>query len=278
MPEFRHQETIVHYGDNGEGVPLLLLHSGGSSGAQWRKTSEHLGDGLRLITPDFYGHGGTAAWQRSAQLQHDDQADLIAATIADAALDANDIDIVGHSYGGAGAVRMTLRHLAPVRSLILIEPMLACLLKEAGERELFAEYEFLAHGFLDRVASGEEVDSWRFFIDYRNGKGSWDRFPEKAQARFLSQTDATYKFFQSNLANPTSLEDCRSLTLPVTVVCGERTTAPDRRVTELLRDTLPNARYVVIPDAEHMSPLTHPEAVAGIITQHLATLAAGDWS
>jgi pimeloyl-ACP methyl ester carboxylesterase len=273
MPTFEHRGTEVHYGDSGEGAPLLLLHSGGSSGAQWRKVTDAMMPGHRHLTPDFYGHGGSASWQREAVLQHDDQADLAAAVLKDAGLAKSPIDIVGHSYGGAGAVRMVLRGLAPVRSLVLIEPMLARLLPEAGEADLFAEYEVLAYGFLDRVAEGRHVDAWRFFIDYRNGAGSWDGFPEKTRARFLAQTDATYKAFQSNLANPTTLSDCRSLNLPVTIVCGERTTAPDRRVTELLRDTIPGASYVVIPEAEHMSPLTHPQQVADIVARHLAKLA-----
>lgn len=276
MPTFRYGETNVNYGDTGSGEALVLLHSGGSSGAQWRKSGAFL-DGRRLITPDFYGHGETDPWTGTAVLQHDDQADLVVAALGDAGLAAACIDIVGHSYGGAGAVRMVLRNLASIRSLVLIEPMLARLLPEAGEDELFAEYEFLAHGFLDRVTEGAAPDAWRFFIDYRNGAGTWDGFPEKTRNRFESQTDATYKAFQSNLANPTTLDDCRGLNLPVTVVCGARTTAPDRRVTELLRDTLPNARYVVIPEAEHMSPLTHPESVAEIISAHLRAIDTGDW-
>ena len=66
--------------------------------------------------------------------------------------------------------------------------------------------------------------------------------------------------------------------MPVTVVCGEKTTAPDKRVTELLRENLPNARYVLIPGAEHMSPLTHPAEVAAIIKLHLERIENGEWS
>ena len=62
MPTFRYDSATVHYGDSGSGDPLLLLHSGGSSGAQWRKVGEHL-TGRRLLTPDFYGYGGTDAWR-----------------------------------------------------------------------------------------------------------------------------------------------------------------------------------------------------------------------
>jgi pimeloyl-ACP methyl ester carboxylesterase len=277
MPELQYQGAAINYGDSHHGSPLMLLHSGGSSGAQWRKTDEHLAGKYRLLTPDFYGHGGSDAWNHPAVLQHDDQADLVAAVVKYAGLAASTIDIVGHSYGGAGAIRMMLRKLVNIRSLVLIEPMLARLLPEVGESELFTEYEYLAHGFLNRVTAGEKNDAWRFFLDYRNGEGHWDKFPEKTQTRFLGQTDATHKAFQSNLSNPTTLADIASLNLPITIVCGERTTAPDRRVTELLRDTLTNMRYAVIPGAEHMSPLTHPAEVAAIIERHLSDLVSGKW-
>ena len=60
MPTFRYDGATIHYGDSGSGDPLLLLHSGGSSGAQWRKVGEYL-TGRRLLTPDFYGYSGTDA-------------------------------------------------------------------------------------------------------------------------------------------------------------------------------------------------------------------------
>ncbi len=59
--------------------------------------------------------------------------------------------------------------------------------------------------------------------------------------------------------------------MPTLVVCGGGTTAPERRVTEILCDEIPECRYEVIPDAEHMSPLTHPDEVARLIDQQLAT-------
>jgi pimeloyl-ACP methyl ester carboxylesterase len=40
-------------------------------------------------------------------------------------------------------------------------------------------------------------------------------------------------------------------------------------VTQILRDELPGSEYRVIPGAEHMSPLTHPELVATAIEAHL---------
>ena len=195
MPEFQYQGATIHYGDSNHGSSLLLLHSGGSSGAQWRKTDEHLAGKYRLLTPDFYGHGGSDAWNHPAVLQHDDQADLVAAVVKYAGLAASTIDIVGHSYGGAGAIRMMLRKLVNIRSLVLIEPMLARLLPEVGESELFSEYEYLAHGFLNRVTAGEKNDAWRFFLDYRNGEGHWDKFLEKPKLDFWVKRTLPIKHF-----------------------------------------------------------------------------------
>ena len=54
--------------------------------------------------------------------------------------------------------------MANVRSsLVLIEPILAPLLAEAGENKLFGEYEFLAHVFLDRIRTGTSETLGRFF-------------------------------------------------------------------------------------------------------------------
>jgi len=49
--------------------------------------------------------------------------------------------------------------------------------------------------------------------------------------------------------------------LSTLTVCGEKTTAPDRRITEILREQMPKCRYIIIPGADHMSPLSHPELI-----------------
>jgi pimeloyl-ACP methyl ester carboxylesterase len=43
-------------------------------------------------------------------------------------------------------------------------------------------------------------------------------------------------------------------------------------VVEVLRQALPHARHCAIADAGHMSPLTHPAAVADAIRSHLASV------
>jgi pimeloyl-ACP methyl ester carboxylesterase len=53
------------------------------------------------------------------------------------------------------------------------------------------------------------------------------------------------------------------------IMCGEKTTAPDRRVTEILHAQMPRSLYKTIPGADHMSPLSHPEFIAAAIRDHV---------
>jgi pimeloyl-ACP methyl ester carboxylesterase len=117
----------VAYLDQGAGVPLVFLHAGGSSSKQWAKTASFLSDGFRIIAPDLWGFGGTDAWPGTTALTHDDQAHLVVSVIEDAGVGA--AHLVGHSYGGATALRLAVGQRDRVKTLTLIEPIVTPLLK-----------------------------------------------------------------------------------------------------------------------------------------------------
>lgn len=267
MTSHRFGALTANFTSHGAGPDLVLLHAGGSSGAQWRKAAAYLEDHYRLIMPDFIGFGGTGAWTGPAEPSHDDQAAMLASLITEHC--DTPVHMVGHSFGGAIAVRLTLAHPDMLRRLVLIEPVLTPLLPLAGRQDVFAEYSQLATMFIEYGRAGRDEDAWRNFIDYRNGTGTWASLSDKARTRFLAGTQQGVDTFVSNLADPTTLDDIRSIAIPTLVLCGENTTEPDRVVTEILRDELPACDYRIIPGAEHMSPLTHPEPVALAIKAHL---------
>lgn len=233
----------------GHNAPLVMLHAGGAAGAQWRKVAEALQDRHAVVAPDLLGFGRTPPWPGPGTLTHDLQADLVATLLR--ADEGSPHHLVGHSYGGATALRLALREPALVRSLVLIEPVVPTLLRDAGD-PLFAEWHAVAEGFLAHARAGRAAEAWALFLDYRNGAGTWAGMEEKARARFLGQTAPAVEAFVSNLENPTTLAECRRLALPTTIVCGGETTAPDRRVAEVLRDAIPGCRYVTLPGAGHM--------------------------
>ena len=267
MAELSIEGQRVSYFEFGSGAPVVLLHAGAGSGKQWLKTARLLEARFQVIAPDLWGFGGTEKWSGEHELTHDDQALLVVGVIEH--LCKEPVHIVGHSYGGATAVRVILQKRELVRTAVLIEPILTPLLALAGEENLFREYFDMAQGFLGDVAAGKLDEGWRGFLDYRNGPGTWEALSEAPRERFREATESTVAAFRSNLNNSTSIKDLEQLSLPTLVMCGEKTTVPDRRLTEILRDYIPQCRYEIIPGAEHMSPLSHPAFIAEAVERHI---------
>ncbi len=270
MAEISFRGLRAFYRTWGQGPPLVLLHAGGSSGAQWSKTGAALADTHTLIAPDLLNFGATGSWPEAGGLTHELQAALVAEIIE--AESSTPMDVVGHSYGGATALRLALQRPELVRSLILIEPMVSWLLKEAND-PLYEEGIRTAKTFIENVEAGRPEAGWEFFIDGRNGTGTWARMSDESRGRFLAQSRQVREVFISHLNHRMSLSECGSIGVPVTIVRGATTTPTDRRISELVRDAIVQSHYVVIPEAGHMSPFTHPLEVAKLVRDHLARAA-----
>jgi pimeloyl-ACP methyl ester carboxylesterase len=136
MAEISIEGRRVSYFECGSGTPIVLLHAGAGSGKQWLKTARLLEARFRVIAPDLWGFGDTENWSGEHELTHDDQAFLVVGVIEH--LCKEPVHLVGHSYGGATAVRVILRNRELVRTAVLIEPILTPLLALAGEESTFA--------------------------------------------------------------------------------------------------------------------------------------------
>lgn len=270
MAEISFRGVRAVYRTWGQGPALVLLHAGGSSGAQWTKTGDALADTHRLIAPDLLSYGASDPWPVPGGLTHELQAHLVADIIE--AESTIPLDVVGHSYGGATALRLALQRPDLVRSLMLIEPMVSWLLKAAND-PLYEEGVSIANTFIASVQAGKPETGWEFFIDTRNGTGTWARMSEETRGRFLAQSERVREGFISNLNHRMSLAECGGIRVPVTVARGATTTPTDRRICELVHGAIAQSHYEVIPEAGHMSPFTHPFEVARLVQEHLARAA-----
>lgn len=269
MPELIFHGLRASYRTWGSGADVALLHAGGSSGAQWTEIAGTLSAAYRLIAPDLLGMGVTEPWPVKGGLTHDLQADLVAAVQqAEGAAPAH---IIGHSYGGATAVRLALRYPGLVRSLLLFEPVITPLLREVGD-PLWEAATRIGRVFVESVEAGQPERGWEAFIDARNRSGTWSAMADQRKARFLANSAQIVEGFLSNWNNPTRLTDCRSLRMATTIVCSEQAIPEDRRLTAILHEAIPGSRYVTLAGVGHMAPLTHPDVVTRVIDEHLAKI------
>ncbi|MEE3852905.1 alpha/beta fold hydrolase [Gordonia sp. LSe1-13] len=99
---------------------VLALHGLTGHGLRWQALAcEHLSD-VRVVAPDLLGHGRspwTPPWSFT------DHTDALVAVVAEHIPSAAEpFVVVGHSFGGALAVRLAHRLGGAVRGLVLLDP------------------------------------------------------------------------------------------------------------------------------------------------------------
>ncbi|MGE0496145.1 MAG: alpha/beta hydrolase [Vulcanimicrobiota bacterium] len=243
---------------------VLMLHSGGLTGRQWRRVASFL-EGYRLLTPDFLGCGQNPPWPAEQEFHF--ELDLAA---LEPLLD-RPLHLVGHSYGGFLALQLARRHPELGLSLSLYDPVAFGVLHSTADPEGLADLERVASqplfGDLERGGGPEWLE---LFVDYWNGPGGWQAMAEPARQAFLEVGRKVFFEVRSLSADRTGLADYANLTMPVLLMTGEQTPASARRVCALLADSLPRARHLVIEGAGHMGPITHAEAVGRAIASQLS--------
>lgn len=265
--------TTVSYHLYGCGEPVVALHSTAGSGRQWEGLGLGLSQKFQVMAPDFYGHGQSAPWHGRQTFSLPDEAALVRAAMARF---SKPVHLVGHSYGGAVALHLVLEQPERFRSLTLIEPVSVHLLKlgEARDRRFYAEIDQVAADIARGVLTGHHDAAMRGFVDYWNGNGAWDRLRESRRGELRGLAGTTLLNFSAISNNLTPLAAYRRINLPTLLIRGRNTRSLAARITDLLAANLRDVSSVVVENAGHMLPLTHPELVYAAISGHIMEYSA----
>jgi pimeloyl-ACP methyl ester carboxylesterase len=108
--------TPIRYVQAGTGPDVVLVHGSPGSVEDWEPILARLSPRFRVTAFDRPGHG----YSGGADRPHTPAEDAAVALDLIRALGLRDAVFVGHSYGGAIALDLAIRHPAEVRSYVLV--------------------------------------------------------------------------------------------------------------------------------------------------------------
>lgn len=251
--------TGAFYREQGQGPAVVCLHSNAASSSQWRPLMAQLQARYRVIAADSFGAGKSPQWPRDRDVTLKDEIELLAPVI-DAA--GSGFVLVGHSYGGAVALKAALMHPGRVRALALYEPTLFALVDAQQPPPNDAD------GIRAAVArsaaaldAGSADDAARQFIDFWMGSGAWAATPE-AKRPAIAESVRNIRGWAHALTNePVRPEDFAQLDVPVLLMTGSQSPASGPAPTRVLAQVLPRCELRRFEGLGHMGPITHPAVV-----------------
>jgi pimeloyl-ACP methyl ester carboxylesterase len=253
-----HHDVTLHYEDLGTGVPLVLLAAFPFDGRMWRE-QVGLADVARLIVPDYRGTGRSAVAAGPSTM-------AVLAEDVIAILDALGLPravIAGCSVGCYVAFALYERFPERVRGLVLCDTRPEADNPEQQERRRKTVDGLLTQGtgiLRDRV---NDLFAPATLADR-------PELVAMMQAQALEQpAEGLANLTLGMAARPDRTALLPGIAVPTLVVCGEHDKVSPPAGMRAMAAQIPGARFVVIPDAGHLSPLEQPDLVNAAIREFL---------
>lgn len=217
---------------NANDATLVLLHSGGMAGQEWKPQIEPLAKHFDLLIPDLPGHGQSLLTEGET-LSISLMAESLVTMLRD--LGITRAHICGSSMGGAVALWTTLHYPALVDKLVVYR---------IGYRKNSGVYE--------QTRAMANPEYWRRYGMYQwlsqlhspqGGKRAWETVI----------ADVSRVFHPRTSEHSHSLSDLASITAETLLIAGDRDPLiPLPELLEML-EHIPNAALWVMPNASHIT-------------------------
>jgi pimeloyl-ACP methyl ester carboxylesterase len=275
-------ETVLHdrritvdgvdtqYLEAGAGPVLLLLHGHEQGAGSWRWVMPALARTRRVLALSLPGHGqsGPAAGRHAPGA---DLAPFVAAFCSAVGAEAP-LDLVGHSAGGAIALRLALADPARIRTLTLVDsaglgrevhPLLALdTLPVIGE--LAVMISRMPGGDLARTSMSAVMlfaQPWRIPAEFLTEQHVLARRPGQLEA----STAMARALFGPHGQRQILLGRLPALTTPTLVVWGDLDYLLPVHQARAAVKNLPRGQLSVFPDCGHLPHVEHPDRFAAVL-------------
>jgi pimeloyl-ACP methyl ester carboxylesterase len=137
-------------------------------------------------------------------------------------------------------------------------------LSEFREEDALAEMEGQYQRFMRLMPDNEAAA--RGFVQFWSGPGAWEKIGERGRSAISELAPKVRLEMMAARSDKTSLATIVSAPPPTTIVLGERTRIAPKAVARRIAEAF-KATVIVVPDAGHMLPLTHPAAIVDFLRQ-----------
>ena len=277
MPDLTLPQGTISYRDTGDGPPVVFLHGLLVDGTVWRKVTPLLDGAARSIVPDLPLGSHRTPMNADADVTPHGVARLVGDFLA--ALDLEDVTLVGNDTGGAISQLVALDHGERVGRLVLTNcdcfdvfppkefvPMVksahvpgALKAALAPMRSATARRTVIAYGGLAREIPDEVTAAW---VE-----------PARTDARVRGDLATFLRAIDKSITRDAA-ERLPTLTIPSIVAWGQDDRFFSRELGQRLAATLPNARLEPIANSRTFVSEDEPEALAALIRGFVRETAA----
>lgn len=258
----------ISYLDRGEGKPVVLVHCSSACYREWLPLIKSLPKQFRILAPDLWGYGKSETFNFGDTFNEHIDVKTVAKMLE---LCDEPAHLIGHSYGGALAIEAARLNPHKVETLTLIEPSCFQLLQKTpgcqNEWQLILD---VAKKMVHAVGEEKYREAMDVYMSFFMGDAEWALTPEETRMRLSASIAKVAGEFSSIEFRDMDLDDYRDIGAPVTFIQGSKTRSTAKKVIELLNGVIRDNRVIEIPDAGHMSPMTHARQVVDIVVSSLA--------
>ncbi|MCG8311986.1 MAG: alpha/beta hydrolase [Pseudomonadales bacterium] len=253
-PIFGGQVFVVEAGDKSKDT-ILLVHGLGQIGSQdWLDVIPALEDSYRIVAIDLPGFGNSSV--PTGRYSPTNYANLLAWLVENHIDDS--VAVVGHSMGGAVALRFAANYPALVKQLVLVDA--------AGilERTAFLKHSARVHADVSNDSKavrklgshlldlgGSVIELFTMAPDPSPLLASNDELWNRAFSK-RPNTNAAMALIMEDFSDA-----IESLQLSTHIIWGELDTVAPLRTGVLLNGRLPNAKLKTMADAGHVPMKSH---------------------
>ena len=277
MPHITTDDGIkLYYEQTGSGVPIIFVHEFAGGYRSWEPQVRYFSRRYRCITYNARGYPPSDVPKETAHYSQDRARDDIRAV-----LDALKIDkahVVGLSMGGFATVHFGMTYQSRARSLVIA----GCGYGAARDkRAQFAEEaEASARRFetlgMTKTAEAYALGPTRVQFQNKDPRG-FQEFLDQLVEHSVEGSAGTLRGVQARRPSLYDLtEKMKAITAPALVITGDEDW-PCLEPGILMKQTIPTAALVVMPNAGHGINLEDPDAFNRHLADFFHTVDIGKW-